>query len=83
VDRFDAETETPQYAVGLMMAWRLSVRWGVLNGLCGSVPFSDGGEGGEGGVVGFGEGVEVFLGGGDAGVSEAFGSAARTGDRFG
>ena len=33
---------------------------------------SDRGEGGEGGVVGFGEGVEVFLGGDDAAVSEAF-----------
>jgi hypothetical protein len=29
-------------------------------------------EGVEGGVVGVGEGVEVFLGGGDGGVAEAF-----------
>ena len=33
---------------------------------------SDGGECGEGGVVGFGEGVEVFLGGDDAAVAEPF-----------
>jgi hypothetical protein len=36
------------------------------------VPVPDGGECGEGGVVGFGEGVEVFLGGDDAAVSESF-----------
>jgi len=37
----------------------------------GVVSGSDGGECGEGGVVGFGEGVEVFLGGGDAAMAEA------------
>jgi hypothetical protein len=42
----------------------------VLSG--GAVSGSDGGECGECGVVGFGEGVEVFLGGGDAAVAEAF-----------
>jgi hypothetical protein len=47
----------------------------------------DGGECGEGGVVGFGEGVEVFLGGDDAAVSESFfdglevGAAGDTGNQ--
>jgi hypothetical protein len=36
------------------------------------VPVPDGGERGEGGVVGFREGVEVFLGGDDAAVPESF-----------
>jgi hypothetical protein len=36
------------------------------------VTFADGVEGGDGGVVGVGEGVEVFLGGGDRGVAHAF-----------
>ncbi|MDT5129782.1 MAG: hypothetical protein QOH54_5426 [Mycobacterium sp.] len=36
------------------------------------VPVPDGGECGEGGVVGFGQGVEVFLGGDDAAVPESF-----------
>jgi hypothetical protein len=43
-----------------------------LRTLAGPVPLSDGREGGEGGVVGFGEGVEVFLGGDDAAVAESF-----------
>ena len=47
-----------------------SLCWGAGSAL--AVPLSDGGECGEGGVVGFGEGVEVFLGGDDAAVSEAF-----------
>jgi hypothetical protein len=42
------------------------------DGLVLMVPVPDGGECGEGGVVGFGEGVEVFLGGDDAAVPESF-----------
>jgi hypothetical protein len=34
--------------------------------------FADGVEGGDRGVVGVGEGVEVFLGGGDRGVAHPF-----------
>lgn len=36
------------------------------------MPLPDSGECGEGGVVGFGEGVQVFLGGDDAAVAESF-----------
>jgi hypothetical protein len=43
-----------------------------MSGAASAVWSADVVQGGEGGVVGAGQGVEVALGGGDAGVAEAF-----------